>query len=265
MTPTLPHIGEQPYYRPQGEEVELFSAAKTRRLPVLLKGPTGCGKTRFVEYMAWQLGRPLVTVACHDDLSTADLIGRYLVIDDNTVWVDGPLTAAVRAGAICYLDEIVEARKDTTVVIHPLADSRRILPVEKRGEFIQAPDDFMLVVSYNPGYQSVLKEMKPSTRQRFVAIEFDYPDAATETTIVASEGGVDDDLARRLVKLGELTRNLKGAGLDEGASTRLLVHAAQLIADGVAPRIACSGAIAQPLSDDPEMLASLGDLVHSVF
>ena len=265
ITPALPRIVDEPYYRPGGDEVALFSAAQARRLPVLLKGPTGCGKTRFVEYMAWQLQRPLVTVACHDDLSTADLIGRYLVIDDNTVWVDGPLTAAVRAGAICYLDEIVEARKDTTVVIHPLADSRRILPVEKRGEFIQAPADFMLVVSYNPGYQSVLKEMKPSTRQRFVAIDFDYPDAVTEATIVATEGGVDADLARRLVKLGELTRNLKGAGLDEGASTRLLVHAAQLIADGVAPRVACTGAIAQPLSDDPEMLASLDDLLRSVF
>ena len=265
ITPALPRIVDEPYYRPGGDEVALFSAAQARRLPVLLKGPTGCGKTRFVEYMAWQLQRPLVTVACHDDLSTADLIGRYLVIDDNTVWVDGPLTAAVRAGAICYLDEIVEARKDTTVVIHPLADSRRILPVEKRGEFLQAPDDFMLVVSYNPGYQSVLKEMKPSTRQRFVAIDFDYPDAVTEATIVATEGGVDADLARRLVKLGELTRNLKGAGLDEGASTRLLVHAAQLIADGVAPRVACTGAIAQPLSDDPEMLASLDDLLRSVF
>jgi nitric oxide reductase NorQ protein len=265
ISPTLPSVDAEPYYHPAGDEVELFSAARARRLPVLLKGPTGCGKTRFVEYMAWKLGRPLVTVACHDDLSTTDLIGRYLVIDDNTVWVDGPLTAAVRAGAICYLDEIVEARKDTTVVIHPLADARRILPVEKRGEFLQAPEEFMLVVSYNPGYQSVLKEMKPSTRQRFVAIEFAYPDAATEATIVAREGGVGGDLARRLVKLGELTRNLKGAGLDEGTSTRLLVHAAQLIADGVAPRVACTGAIAQALSDDPEMVASLDDLVRSVF
>jgi nitric oxide reductase NorQ protein len=215
--------------------------------------------------MAWKLGRPLVTVACHDDLSTADLIGRYLIVDDDTVWVDGPLTAAVRAGAICYLDEIVEARKDTTVVIHPLADARRILPVEKRGEFVRAPEGFMLVVSYNPGYQSVLKEMKPSTRQRFVAIEFDYPDAAAEASIVASEGGVDEALARRLVKLGEMTRNLKGAGLDEGASTRLLVHAAQLIAAGVDPVEACTGAIARALSDDPEMNQSLDDLVQAVF
>ncbi|HET6719026.1 MAG TPA: CbbQ/NirQ/NorQ/GpvN family protein [Rhodocyclaceae bacterium] len=265
MSPELPRIDAEPFYRVTGGEVGLFAAAHGRRLPVLLKGPTGCGKTRFVEYMAWRLDRPLVTVACHDDLSTADLIGRYLIIDDDTVWVDGPLTAAVRAGAICYLDEIVEARKDTTVVIHPLADARRILPVEKRGEFIRAPDGFMLVVSYNPGYQSVLKEMKPSTRQRFVAIEFDYPDPATEAAIVASEGGVDQATAQRLVKLGELTRNLKGAGLDEGASTRLLVHAAQLMAAGVAPLAACTGAIAQALSDDPEMNQSLDDLVRAVF
>jgi nitric oxide reductase NorQ protein len=265
ISPELPRIDAEPFYRASGGEVGLFAAAHGRRLPVLLKGPTGCGKTRFVEFMAWRLGRPLVTVACHDDLSTADLIGRYLIVDDDTVWVDGPLTAAVRAGAICYLDEIVEARKDTTVVIHPLADSRRILPVEKRGEFIRAPDGFMLVVSYNPGYQSVLKEMKPSTRQRFVAIEFDYPDAATEAAIVASEGGVDAVTAQRLVKLGELTRNLKGAGLDEGASTRLLVHAAQLMAAGVAPLVACTGAIAQALSDDPEMNQSLDDLVRAVF
>jgi nitric oxide reductase NorQ protein len=265
ISPIPPRIEQAPYYHANGDEVALFSAAGARRLPVLLKGPTGCGKTRFVEYMAWKLGRPLVTVACHDDLSTADLIGRYLVVDDNTVWIDGPLTAAVRAGAICYLDEIVEARKDTTVVIHPLADARRILPIEKRGEFLPAPPDFMLVVSYNPGYQSVLKEMKPSTRQRFVAIEFDYPDPATEAAIVAREGGVDGDLARRLVKLGELTRNLKGAGLDEGASTRLLVHAAQLVAEGVAPRVAATGAIAQALTDDPEMAATLDDLVRTVF
>jgi nitric oxide reductase NorQ protein len=265
ISPELPRIDTEPYYRPTGGEATLFEAAHRRHLPVLLKGPTGCGKTRFVEYMAWKLGRPLVTVACHDDLSTADLIGRYLIVDDDTVWVDGPLTAAVRAGAICYLDEIVEARKDTTVVIHPLADARRILPVEKRGEFIRAPDGFMLVVSYNPGYQSVLKEMKPSTRQRFVAIDFDYPDAAAEAAIVAAEGGVDADLARRLVKLGALTRNLKGAGLDEGASTRLLVHAAQLIAAGVDPLAACTGAIARALSDDPEMSQSLDDLVSAVF
>ena len=261
----LARIESEPYYQPVRDEVALFESAHRRRLPVLLKGPTGCGKTRFVEYMAWRLKRPLVTVACHDDLTTADLVGRYLIVGNETVWVDGPLAAAVRAGALCYLDEIVEARKDTTVVIHPLADNRRMRAIDKRGELLAAPGDFMLVISYNPGYQSVLKEIKPSTRQRFVALEFDYPEAAVEAGIVAREGGVDADTARRLVKLGELTRNLKGAGLDEGASTRLLVHAAQLIADGVAPAAACTAAIARALSDDPEMTGTLDDLVGAVF
>ncbi|GIK47244.1 MAG: CbbQ/NirQ/NorQ/GpvN family protein [Candidatus Desulfobacillus denitrificans] len=261
----LARIESEPYYQAIHDEVALFESAHRRRLPVLLKGPTGCGKTRFVEYMAWRLKRPLVTVACHDDLTTADLVGRYLIVGNETVWVDGPLAAAVRAGALCYLDEIVEARKDTTVVIHPLADNRRMLAIDKRGELLAAPGDFMLVISYNPGYQSVLKEIKPSTRQRFVALEFDYPEAAVEAGIVAREGGVDADTARRLVKLGELTRNLKGAGLDEGASTRLLVHAAQLIADGVAPAAACTAAIARALSDDPEMTGTLDDLVGAVF
>jgi len=265
IAPTLARIESEPYYQPVRDEVALFESAHRRRLPVLLKGPTGCGKTRFVEYMAWRLKRPLVTVACHDDLTTADLVGRYLIVGNETVWVDGPLAAAVRAGALCYLDEVVEARKDTTVVIHPLADNRRMLAIDKRGELLAAPDDFMLVISYNPGYQSVLKEIKPSTRQRFVALEFDYPEAAVEAGIVATEGGVDADTARRLVKLAELTRNLKGAGLDEGASTRLLVHAAQLIADGVAPAAACTAAIALALSDDPEMTGTLDDLVRAVF
>ena len=265
LSTPLARAGEEPYYHLVGDEAEVFAAAAQSRLPVMLKGPTGCGKTRFVEHMAWKLGRPLVTVACHDDLTTADLVGRYLIIGDETVWLDGPLTAAVRAGAICYLDEIVEARKDTTVVIHPLADARRILAVDKRGELVAAPDDFMLVVSYNPGYQSVLKEIKPSTRQRFVALDFDYPEAAIEAGIVAAEGGVDAQTARRLVKLAELTRNLKGAGLDEGASTRLLVHAAQLIADGVQPATACTAAVARALTDDPEMTGTLDDLVHAVF
>jgi len=265
IAPTLARIESEPYYQPVRDEVALFESAHRRRLPVLLKGPTGCGKTRFVEYMAWRLKRPLVTVACHDDLTTADLVGRYLIVGNETVWVDGPLAAAVRAGALCYLDEVVEARKDTTVVIHPLADNRRMLAIDKRGELLAAPDDFMLVISYNPGYQSVLKEIKPSTRQRFVALEFDYPEAAVEAGIVATEGGVDADTARRLVKLAELTRNLKGAGLDEGASTRLLVHAAQLIADGVAPAAACTAAIARALSDDPEMTGTLDDLVRAVF
>ena len=265
FSPQLAHIGTEPYYQPVGDEVALFESAHRRCLPVLLKGPTGCGKTRFVEYMAWRLGRPLVTVACHDDLTTADLVGRYLIVGNETVWVDGPLAAAVRAGAICYLDEIVEARKDTTVVIHPLADSRRMLAIDKRGELLPAPPEFMLAISYNPGYQSVLKEIKPSTRQRFIALDFDYPEAAVEAGIVAAEGGADAETARRLVKLGELTRNLKGAGLDEGASTRLLVHAARLIVDGVAPATACTAAVARALTDDPEMVGTLDDLVRAVF
>jgi nitric oxide reductase NorQ protein len=265
ITPQLMRIDAEPFYQPVDNEIEMFEAAAKAGLPVLLKGPTGCGKTRFVEHMAWKLGRPLVTVSCHDDLTTADLIGRYLIVGDETVWVDGPLAAAVRAGAICYLDEIVEARKDTTVVIHPLADARRVLNIDKHGEQVEAPPEFMLVISYNPGYQSVLKEIKPSTRQRFVAFDFDYPAAAVEAKIVAAEGGVSEDIAQKLVKLGHMTRNLKGAGLDEGASTRLLVHAAQLIATGVSPQAACIAAVARSLSDDPDMTASLQDLVNAVF
>ncbi|MCF8179239.1 MAG: MoxR family ATPase [Sulfuritalea sp.] len=265
LSTPLVRLESEPYYHATGDEIAVFDAAAKSRLPLMLKGPTGCGKTRFVEHMAWRLKRPLVTVACHDDLTTADLVGRYLIVGDETVWMDGPLTAAVRAGAICYLDEIVEARKDTTVVIHPLTDSRRALPVEKHGEYIEAPPDFMLVISYNPGYQSVLKEMKPSTRQRFVALDFDYPDADTEARIVAHEGSVDDDTAKRLVKLGSLTRKLKGAGLDEGAGTRLLVHAAQMIAGGMAPDIACTAAIARPLADEADTRNALDDLIRAVF
>ena len=265
LATALVQLHDEPYYHATGDEVEVFDAAAKSRLPVMLKGPTGCGKTRFVEHMAWRLKRPLVTVACHDDLTTADLVGRYLIVGDDTVWMDGPLTAAVRAGAICYLDEIVEARKDTTVVIHPLTDSRRALPVEKRGEYIEAPPDFMLVISYNPGYQSVLKEMKPSTRQRFVALDFDYPDADTEARIVAHEGGIDVGTAHKLVKLGNLTRKLKGAGLDEGAGTRLLVHAAQLIANGMTPATACTAAIARPLADEADTRDALDDLIRAVF
>ncbi|MGE5467539.1 MAG: CbbQ/NirQ/NorQ/GpvN family protein [Ignavibacteria bacterium] len=265
LAPQLESIAEEPYYRPSAAEVALFEAAWRRKLPALLKGPTGCGKTRFVEYMAWKLKRPLVTVACHDDLSTADLVGRYLLAGDETVWLDGPLTAAVRAGAICYLDEIVEARKDTTVVIHPLADTRRALTVEKRGELVHAAEGFMLVVSYNPGYQSVLKELKPSTRQRFVAIDFDYPPPEAEAEIVARETGVAVDIAARLVRVAELTRNLKGQGLDEGASTRLLVHAGHLIAAGIPEQEACVAAVARALGDDAEMAAAIDDLVRAVF
>ncbi|MGB0127596.1 MAG: CbbQ/NirQ/NorQ/GpvN family protein [Rhodocyclaceae bacterium] len=265
LSPQLARIDAEPYYQALGNEIAVFEAAAARRLPVLLKGPTGCGKTRFVEHMAWRLQRPLVTVTCHDDLTTSDLLGRYLIIGNDTVWMDGPLTGAVRAGAICYLDEIVEARKDTTVVIHPLADNRRVLTIDKRGELLPAPDGFMLVISYNPGYQSILKEIKPSTRQRFVALDFSYPDADLEAKIVATEGGVDESLARKLVKLGALTRNLKGQGLDEGASTRLLVHAAQLSGAGLSPGDAAHAAIARALTDDGEMTETLCDLVRAVF
>jgi nitric oxide reductase NorQ protein len=258
-------VTQEPFYRAVRGEVELFEAAHRNRVPVLLKGPTGCGKTRFMEYMAWRLGRPLVTVACHDDLTAADLVGRYLVTANETLWLDGPMTHAVRIGALLYLDEIVEARKDTTVVIHPLADDRRTLFIEKRGEVLRAPPEFMLAISYNPGYQSVLKELKQSTRQRFVALDFGYPVAELETAIVARESGVDAARAERLVRLAQLTRNLKGNGLDEGASTRLLVHAGKLIAQGVAPRAACEVAISQALSDEREMLAALNELVTSVF
>jgi nitric oxide reductase NorQ protein len=265
LAPQLAAIEEEPYYHPVGNEVGLFGAAYANRLPVLLKGPTGCGKTRFVEHMAWKLKRPLVTVACHDDLTASDLVGRYLIVGGQTVWMDGPLAAAVRAGAICYLDEIVEARKDTMVVIHPLADTRRILPIEKRGELLHAPDDFMLVISYNPGYQSVLKELKQSTRQRFVAMEFGYPAPELEARIVAREAGIEPRVAEQLVKFAQMTRNLKGNGLDEGASTRLLVHAGKLIASGVEPVAACQGAIAQALTDEAETLLAIQELSASLF
>jgi nitric oxide reductase NorQ protein len=258
-------IENEPYYEPVGEEIEVFEAAYRNQLPVLLKGPTGCGKTRFMEYMAWRLKRPLITVSCHDDLTASDLVGRFLVRGGETVWVDGPLTRAVRAGGICYLDEIVEARKDTMVVIHPVADDRRVLPVEKLGELVEAGPDFCLAISYNPGYQSVLKDLKQSTRQRFVALEFDYPNAALERRIVQRESGVDEALAERLVKFAQMTRNLKGSGLDEGASTRLLVHAGKLIASGIEPVTACRGAIAEALTDDEEMLVAVNELSSSVF
>ena len=270
MSDTLPNtqiqqLTHEPYYHVVGEEREIFTAAYHNQLPILLKGPTGCGKTRFVEYMAWQLGRPLISVACHDDLSAADLIGRYLIRGGDTVWLDGPLAQAVRHGCLCYLDEIVEARKDTTVVIHPLCDSRRVLPIEKRGELLAAPDEFCLIISYNPGYQSVLKDLKQSTRQRFVALEFEYPDAAAEETIIVAETGISAELARQLVKFGQMTRNLKGNGLDEGASTRLLVHAARLILSGISPPSACRSAISEALTDDHELHATIHELSTSVF
>ena len=265
IAPEQHFIREQPYYEPTGNEIAIFEAAYRNRLPVLLKGPTGCGKTRFMEYMAWRLQRPLITVSCHDDLTASDLVGRYLVKGGETVWVDGPLARAVRAGAICYLDEIVEARKDAMVVIHPLADDRRVLPMEKLGCLLQANDDFCLAISYNPGYQSVLKDLKQSTRQRFVALEFGYPATELERKIVASEAGVDAELAEKLVKFAHMTRNLKGSGLEEGASTRLLVHAGKLIAAGVEPVSACQSAIAQAITDDSEILAAVQELSSSLF
>jgi nitric oxide reductase NorQ protein len=232
-------IETEPYYESVGDEIAIFEAANKQKLPILLKGPTGCGKTRFMEYMAWRLKKSIITVSCHDDLTASDLVGRFLIKGGETIWVDGPLTRAVRTGAICYLDEIVEARKDTMVVIHPLADDRRVLPIEKLGEIVQAQEGFCLAISYNPGYQSVLKDLKQSTRQRFIALQFDYPNSKLETEIVIKETGVAPELAVKLVKFAIMTRNLKGSGLEEGASTRLLVHAAKLIGEGVSPVLAC--------------------------
>jgi nitric oxide reductase NorQ protein len=250
-----------PYYLPIGDEREVFRACHAQRLPVMLKGPTGTGKTRFVEHMAHELGRPLVTVACHDDLSASDLTGRYLIRGSETIWTDGPLTAAVRAGAICYLDEVVEARQDTLVVIHPLADDRRLLPLEKTGELLEAAEGFQLVISYNPGYQHALKELKPSTRQRFVSIEFDFPPAAKEAEIIAHESGAARGTARALVELAHQVRRLRDQGLAEGPGTRLLVSTGRLIARGIPPRDACRTALAGPLTDDPDLLAAIDDLV----
>jgi len=265
LAPEDHFIRAEPYYEAQADEIAIFESAFRNRLPVLLKGPTGCGKTRFMEYMAWRLQRPLITVSCHDDLTASDLVGRYLVKGGETVWVDGPLTRAVRVGGICYLDEIVEARKDTMVVIHPLADDRRTLPMEKLGQLLEAPDGFCLAISYNPGYQSVLKDLKQSTRQRFVALEFDYPPAELERKIVATESGIDARLAESLVKFAGMTRNLKGSGLEEGASTRLLVHAGKLIRDGIDPVAACRSAVAQAVTDDADMLAAIQELSSSIF
>lgn len=257
-------VADEPYYLEVSREIELFEAAHAACLPVMLKGPTGSGKTRFVEHMAWRLERPLITVACHEDLSATDLVGRYLLEGQETVWHDGPLTTAVRNGAICYLDEVVEARKDTVVIIHPLTDDRRRLPIEKRGTILDAPRDFMLVVSYNPGYQSVLKDLKQSTRQRFVALEFDYPPPDLEALIVAREGGVDESVARDLVLIGQKVRNLRGHGLDEGVSTRLLIYAAQMIARGIQPIVAADVALCSPITDDRELLRSIREIVTTV-
>jgi nitric oxide reductase NorQ protein len=279
-------VRSEPYYRVVGDELDLFTAAYNQHIPVLLKGPTGCGKTRFVEYMAWKLGRPmtvvkggkgkkkdeddevrvpLVTIACHEDLTASDLVGRYLLDANGTRWIDGPMTRAVKAGAILYLDEVVEARKDTTVLIHPLTDHRRILPVEKLGTVIEADDRFLLCISYNPGYQSALKDLKHSTRQRFISIEFYYPPRDIEAEIIARESGCSAETADSLAKLGEKIRNLEDHGLQEGASTRLLIYAARLISEGIEPRRACQVAIVWTLTDEVELQRSLEEVVSSIF
>lgn len=277
---------EEPFYLPIKDENQLFEAAYAQKIPVLLKGPTGCGKTRFLEYMAYRLGRPLtvvkrrskqssplpeqrsiplVTVTCHEDLTASDLVGRYLLENDSTKWMDGPLSRAVKAGAICYLDEIVEARKDTAVLIHPLTDHRRILPVEKRGTVLEANDGFLLVISYNPGYQSALKDLKHSTRQRFIAIEFGYPPRELEKEIIKHESGVSDTIAGELAKLGEKVRNLKEHGLEEGASPRLLIYAGKLIEQGITPRRACQVAVVWAVTDDAEVQRSIEEVVSTIF
>lgn len=257
MTLDAYRITDEPYYRSAGDEVAIFEAAWRERLPVMLKGPTGCGKTRFIEHMAWRLKVPLVTIACHEDMTASDLVGRYLIDETGTVWHDGPLTLAVRHGAICYLDEVVEARQDTTVVIHPLTDARRILPLEKHNEVVRAHPDFQLVISYNPGYQSAIKDLKESTKQRFCAIGFDYPDHDVEAAIIAEEAHVDADTARQLVAIGARSRNLEGHGLAEGASTRMLVHTGRLIAQGLPIRQAAETAIVLPVTDEPDVRAAL--------
>ena len=283
-------VRSEPYYRPVGDELDLFTAAYNQHIPVLLKGPTGCGKTRFVEYMAWKLGRPmtvirpdgsggrpaqelregevrvpLVTIACHEDLTASDLVGRYLLDSEGTRWIDGPMTRAVKAGAILYLDEVVEARKDTTVLIHPLTDHRRILPVEKTGQIIEADDRFLLCISYNPHYQSALKDLKHSTRQRFISVEFDYPPADIEAEIVARESGCTTEQAVALAKLGEKVRNLRDHGLQEGASTRLLIYAGRLMREGIPARRACQVAIVWTLTDEVELQRSVEEVVSSIF
>ena len=279
-------VDEEPYYLPVKDEVEVFTAAYRQKIPVLLKGPTGCGTTRFVEYMAWRLGSPvskvsqgsgdsngnaqeggkrLVTIAAHEDLTASDLVGRYLLEGNETKWIDGPLTRAVKFGAICYLDEVVEARKDTTVLIHPLTDHRRLLPIEKRGQILSAADGFLLVISYNPGYQSALKDLKQSTRQRFIAMEFTYPNKEMEAEIIRRESEVDEAGADLLARLGEKVRNLKEHGLQEGVSTRLLIYAGRLMNGGVEPRRACSVAVAEALTDDLAVQRSINEIISSIF
>lgn len=265
IDPTQFRIEQEPYYRPVGNEIEQFAAAYDVRMPVMLKGPTGCGKSRFVEFMAWKLNRPLITVACNEDMTASDLIGRFLLDINGTRWQDGPLTIAARIGAICYLDEVVEARQDTTVVIHPLTDHRRQLPLEKKGEVVSAHPDFQVVISYNPGYQSMMKDLKQSTKQRFGAMSFDFPASDVETEIVAHEAGIDRRVAERLVQIAERSRNLKGHGLDEGMSTRLLVYAGQLIAQDIPAPAACQMALVEPLTDDPDMRDTLQAAVSTFF
>jgi nitric oxide reductase NorQ protein len=264
-TSNMNAAAQAPFYLPQADECDVFRAAFHNQLPVLLKGPTGCGKTRFVAHMAASLGRPLYTVACHDDLSAADLIGRYLLKGGETIWVDGPLTRAVREGAICYLDEVVEARKDVTVVLHPLTDDRRILPIDRTSEELHAAPGFMLVASYNPGYQNILKTLKPSTRQRFISLEFTFPRPEHEVPVVARESGLAEDRVQPLVRLANKLRAMKGQDLEEGVSTRLVIYTATLIAQGMAADRAILAAMIEPLTDDPDTKRGLLDLVAAVF
>ncbi|MBL4692288.1 MAG: CbbQ/NirQ/NorQ/GpvN family protein [Magnetovibrio sp.] len=258
-------IKDEPFYQAVGNEVDLYEAAYSERLPVMVKGPTGCGKSRFIEYMAWKLKKPLITVACNEDMTASDLVGRYLLDANGTRWLDGPLTVAARLGAICYLDEVVEARQDTTVVIHPLTDHRRTLPLDKKGELVNAHEDFQLVISYNPGYQSLMKDLKQSTKQRFSGLNFDYASGKLEAEIVTKETGIDLSTATKLVKIGETARNLKGHGLDEGISTRLLVYAARLIKRGISPNDACRMAMVAPITDDMDIAATLKHAIDAVF
>lgn len=258
-------ITEEPYYRALADEVHTFEAAYAVRMPMMLKGPTGCGKTRFVEYMAWKLGKPLITLACNEDMTASDLVGRYLLDANGTRWQDGPLTLAVRYGAICYLDEVVEARQDTSVVIHPLTDARRVLPLEKKNELIHAHPDFQLMISYNPGYQSILKDLKQSTKQRFGALDFGYPTRDIEVEIVTHESGIGQELAGKLVTIAERARNLKGHGLEEGISTRMLIYTGSLIAQGVEPVAACHVSLIKPITDDPDIRDALGAAVSACF
>ena len=258
-------VGSEPYYRPVSNEVDLYEAAYSVRMPVMLKGPTGCGKSRFVEHMAWKLKKPLITVACNEDMTASDLVGRFLLDASGTKWHDGPLTVAARIGAICYLDEVVEARQDTTVVIHPLTDHRRQLPLEKKGEMVNCHPDFQLVISYNPGYQSLMKDLKQSTKQRFGAIDFDYPEAEVESEIIMHETKVDKATAEKLVQIAHRARNLKGHGLDEGISTRLLTYAGALIAKGIEPKAACQMTLVRPITDDPDMRDTLDAAINTYF